>query len=134
MFLDDILKEAREGKLAGKRDDELRAMLIECSNHLGHHSDIWASNQIPNAIQAIREELSSRQLAKKHQESIAEQQSLHQKAITQGKNLHQETMDELKELKISVDKLGHARLIDWWILVVGAIAAIGVVISLFLIH
>jgi hypothetical protein len=106
MYFDDVLKDAREEKLAGKRDDELHAMLTECGNHLGHHSDTWTANQIPNAIKAIRHELSSRQLAKEHEKSNAEQQRLHQEATKQGRTLHGETMDELPKSKLQLIGLG----------------------------
>jgi hypothetical protein len=82
----------------------------------------------------IHEELARRQRNKNHREAIAEQQKSHQLATEQDEKLHGKTMAELKVLKTSVDRLARARWIDWAILVVGAIAAIGVVISLFLIH
>jgi hypothetical protein len=43
-------------------------------------------------------------------------------------------MDELDEIKTSLDRLSGTRWIDWAILAVGAIAAIAAVLSLFLNH
>ena len=50
--------------------------------------------------------------------------TLHQLEMEQGKNLHKETMDELDEIKTSVNRLAHTRRIEWWILAAGWIAAV----------
>lgn len=79
---------------------------------------------------AIHNEIGRRNTEKLHTEQLV----AHQTATKQDENLHGKTMAELKVLKTSVDRLAGARWIDWAILIVGAIAAIGVIISLFLIH
>ena len=141
MGIDEVLTHAREMRFADKSEQDLHQMLIVCGNRTGHYSDTYSTSQIPHAIKMVHEELARRQRAKNHQEAIAEQQRLNQKATEQGDTLHKETMGEVGKLKTavdlvknSVDHLARPRWIDWAILIVGAVAAIGVVISLFLIH
>jgi hypothetical protein len=126
--LDEALKSVREGRLAGKKDEELPRMVTVLQNYLA--CEFHPPPAIKSSIEAIENELARRQ-KDKHQE---DSKTLHQSAMDQGKNFHGETMDKLKEIKDSVDQLARPRWIDWAILIVGAIAAIGVVISLFLIH
>jgi hypothetical protein len=85
----------------------------------------------------LRDEIAHRTNQKKQIEANHQ----HQAELGQGKNLHVETMVEIGKLKTSVDlvkssvdHLARPRWIDWAILIVGAIAAVGVIISLFLIH
>jgi hypothetical protein len=51
-----------------------------------------------------------------------------------GGKLHRETLDGLNDLKTLVGRLARPRWIDWAILIVGAIAANGVIILLFPAH
>ncbi|MFZ0826676.1 MAG: hypothetical protein WAO02_04560 [Verrucomicrobiia bacterium] len=82
---------------------------------------------VKSAIESFENEISRR-----NHEGMSK--ALHDLEMIQGKAHHKETMTELENLKASVDQLARPRWIDWAILIVGAIAAIGVVISLFLIH
>lgn len=124
MSFDDVLTYAREMRFADKSDQDLHQMLIFCGNRTGQSSDIYSTNQIRHTVKMIQEELARRQREKNHKEAIAEQQRLNQKATEQGSTLHAETISEVEKIKTSVDRLHRTRRIEWWILTVGAIAAI----------
>ncbi len=124
MDYNDALKVVQAGRVADVKDlDELRSGLKALHLHYANYRD----PSIKAALDSFENEISRR----KQQEDV---NTLHQSEMEQGKNLHKETMDELEEIKTSVDRLGHPLWIDWAILAVGAIAAIASVLSLFLKH
>ena len=131
MHYNEALKCAQAGRMADiKGPDELRSGLEALNLYFAS----YGGAHIRAAIESFENEISRRA----HQTGAA---VLHQQQMEQGKTLHGETMGEMGKLKTSVDllkdsvdRLGRPRWIDWAILIAGAIAAIGVVISLFLIH
>lgn len=114
--LNEAVKAVREVRLDQKSDDDLRSM----SRVLRQWQASQYAPEAPHAIEAIENEIARRQ-KDKHQEGI---KTLHQLEMEQGKNLHKETMDELDEIKTSVNRLAHTRRIEWWILAAGWIAAV----------
>jgi len=108
---------AQDGRLGEKSSEELRSMLLVFSN-VGRNSPLL-KRDYEDAFSMVRDEIKRRS---------------DEAAAGQRKSHHKETMDELDEIKTSVDRLGHPLWIDWAILAVGAIAAIAAVLSLFLKH
>ncbi len=120
----EALKIVQTGGLADVKEiEELRSGLAAL--HL-----LYGNNREPStkaAIESFENEISRRS-------QLKGATALHERQMEQGKNLHGETMNELEQLKNSVNQLARARTVDIWILIVGAVAAIaglaGIVIGL----
>jgi hypothetical protein len=117
----DALEIVRSGWLSKHDDNDLELML----EVLRRYDSAYPGHENKSAIQAIENEKARRQKERHHQA----EKSLTEQAVLKGESAHKETMSELDALKILVGRLEKARPIDWAILIVGAIAAIGTVVA-----
>jgi len=117
--LNEIIKSANDGKIAGRPETELREMIKVCSCHASSPS--WEGRQAQSAVDLILGEIARQQTCARHS------------VLVEGQKLLKGSVDTLvsgqSALKQSVDRL-HG--IDIAILIVGTIAAISGVILLFL--
>jgi Fe2+ transport system protein B len=96
--LNESLKAFREVRLDKKSDGELVSMI----KIFRQWQIAQFAGEAPQAIEAVEKEIARRQIAKNHQELVAEQHKLHQAQIAEAKLLS-DTSDE--KLKSSIDGL-----------------------------
>jgi hypothetical protein len=130
--LQDLFNLYDGGKLPSQNDEQLRCLHNVCVNCQGN--DLHSRTKAEHIARVIEELIRANGEKKRHDALIAEQQRLHGQATGQAATLHQETKSDLGEIKTLVGNLAKPRWIDWVIVIVGTIAAIAAVISLFLKH
>jgi hypothetical protein len=116
------LEMVRDGFLPKQTDEDLDRI----HEVLRRYQAAVSNPETKPAIEAVENEKMRRQKERHH---LAEK-SLTEQAILKGDNAHHETMQKLGEMEKLIERLAHARPIDWAVFVAAVLAVIAALLQL----